>query len=257
MWRLLLELEPPASAAWNMSVDEALLAGVSRAGPTLRLYRFERPAASLGYRQPAPPWAQGAGARGLDLVRRASGGGTVLHAGDLTYAVAAPRAWPELPSGARASYAWVQDALLCGLSALGLAVAKARARRSAARAELCFAASTGAEIELCGRKLVGSAQRRTREGWLQHGSIRLADDSEWYARLLGARAPALAPLPPGLCAQDVAAALVRAFELRAGCALRAGELRLDEKAEAERRFERRQDTPLSVSGFPRTPGSLR
>ena len=53
-WRLLRD--PPGSAAWNMSVDEALLCHVEQAGPVLRLYRWERPGVSLGYRQPPPAW---------------------------------------------------------------------------------------------------------------------------------------------------------------------------------------------------------
>ena len=80
-WRLLLD--PPGSAARNMSVDEALLLCVRDARPVLRLYGWSRPSISLGYRQPEPAWLPRCQELGVDQVRRVSGGGTVLHAGDL------------------------------------------------------------------------------------------------------------------------------------------------------------------------------
>src|SRR2546425_12321855 len=51
-WRLLLD--PPASGAWNMAVDEVLLDGIAAgtAPPTLRFYGWTPPCLSLGYFQP-------------------------------------------------------------------------------------------------------------------------------------------------------------------------------------------------------------
>ena len=49
-WRLLLD--GPAAGAWNMGVDEALLASAAAGGlPTLRLYTWRGPWLSLGYGQ--------------------------------------------------------------------------------------------------------------------------------------------------------------------------------------------------------------
>ena len=201
-WRLLVD--PPAGAAWNMSVDEALLLEVQRTGRSvLRLYRWERPSLSLGYRQKAPPWLARAGPLGVEVVRRASGGGSVLHAGDLTYAVVAPVPAAGLPGDMRGSSRWIQALLLDGLRAAGIDAQPALPVPRAERADVCFAGSTGTEIDCAGAKLVGSAQRRTRWGFLQHGSIRLADDSALCATLFGehsVRAPApLAVSPARLC----------------------------------------------------------
>ena len=55
-WRILRD--GAGSAAWNMAVDEALLAKCRERGPVLRLYRWARPALSLGYAQPEPPWLE-------------------------------------------------------------------------------------------------------------------------------------------------------------------------------------------------------
>ena len=191
-WQLLLD--PPGSAAWNMSVDEALLECAAGGRPTLRLYTWDRPSLSLGYRQAPPAWLERCEQLQIPVVRRISGGGAVLHAGDLTYATVAPATAHELPVDLHGSYAWIRGVLLEGLRAAGLAVRPSRAEPGAERLGICFAGSTGLEIELEQTKLVGSAQRRTRWGFLQHGSIRLGGDAALCEALWG-EAP---PWPPDL-----------------------------------------------------------
>jgi len=242
-WRLLLD--PAGSAAWNMSVDEALLLHAREAGPTLRFYAWERPSLSLGYRQEVRQWLPRCRELGVDVVRRASGGGTVLHAGDLTYCVTAPVGCADLPEGLVASYAWIRNILLSGLRELGLEVEPGRGAAGADRSPLCFEASTGAEIELETVKLVGSAQRRTPWGFLQHGSLRLEDDSELYLKLFGLSPPLPVPsrrLPPG----EVVAALTRAFERALGRCPRPGRLSDAEDRESRMRQRRRGQDPLGV-----------
>jgi len=247
LWRLLRD--PPAAAPWNMSVDEALLACVRAGRATLRLYQFAAPAVTLGYRQAPPPWLARARAMGLDLARRPSGGGSVLHVGDLVYCVAAPRELCAVPRDARGAHGWVSKTLALALSSLGLAVEVARGERDGARSELCFAVSAADELELGGRKLVGSAQRRLRSGWLQHGSIRLRDDAPWYEALLGSAAPPRGSPPCGLEAETVAEAIVKAFEARLGCRLRMGALDAAELAAVELRELHRQAAPLATPTF--------
>ena len=202
-----------SDAGWNMSLDEALLETAER--PVLRLYRWRRPTASLGYRQPEPDWLGRAGELGVDVVRRCSGGGTVLHAGDLTYAVVVPRGCPDVPEGLACSYDWIRGRLIHGLQWAGLPVAASRAEPGADRAALCFAGATGNEIDLEARKLVGSAQRRTPWGLLQHGSIRLHDDRALYRQLTGSEPGPPADLPR-VEAGRVAAGIVAAFESATG-----------------------------------------
>ena len=197
-WRLLLD--PPASAAWNMSLDEALLECALEQPPTLRFYTWSEPSVSLGYRQAVPAWLERCERLSVPVVRRVSGGGAVLHAGDLTYAVITPLSVRELPGDLRGSYEWIRNVLVDGLRAAGLDVQPSCAETGAERLALCFAGATGLEIELERVKLVGSAQRRTRWGFLQHGSIRLADDSALYEALQSAgveltAVPAAAPTP--------------------------------------------------------------
>src|SRR3981189_824115 len=85
-WRLLLD--PPAGGAWNMAVDEVLLDGVAagEAPPTLRFYQWTPPCLSLGYFQAIDVVDfEGCRAHGVEVVRRPSGGRTILHDRELTY----------------------------------------------------------------------------------------------------------------------------------------------------------------------------
>jgi lipoate-protein ligase A len=250
-WRLLLD--PPGSGAWNMSVDEALLLHVGSAAPTLRFYRWHRPTVSLGYRQKDPAWLERARRLGLEVVRRVSGGGAVLHAGDLTYAVVAPADCADLPPDLPGSYAWIGAALLDGLRRAGLDAVPAPGLAEAGRLSVCFAGSMGLEIELQGRKLVGSAQRRTREGLLQHGSIRLVDDSSWYKALFSDATPpppALASVPP----KDLVPKLAEAFSDALQGRLAPGGLTPDECEAASTRREQRRRSPLYAPAlFSSTP----
>ncbi len=231
-----------------MSVDEALLVEAPASGPTLRLYGWRAPALSLGYRQAEPGWLSRSDALGVEVVRRVTGGGTVLHAGDLTYAVIAPPGTPELPDDLAGSYAWIRARLLEGLRRAGFAAHAARARSGAARLELCFAGATGFEVELDGQKLIGSAQRRAASGVLQHGSIRIADDSALYRALTG-DSPAPAP-PRGLDAEALRLALVSSFASALGRSLEAGALTPVERSRAEARLSQRTLDRLCAPGFP-------
>ena len=232
-----------------MSVDEALLETAQR--PTLRLYSWPRPAASLGYRQPAPDWLGRAAELGVDVVRRCSGGGTVLHAGDLTYAVVVPRGCPGVPEGLACSYDWIRRRLIEGLQRAGLPVSASHAVPAADRFALCFAAATGREIDLDAVKLVGSAQRRTAWGLLQHGSIRLRDDRELYRQLMGSEPGP----PPDLAAVDgerVAAGIVSAFESATGGAVPERALLSPEFERARWRAACRSAAPLTLPSLSRS-----
>lgn len=243
----------PGEAAWNMSVDEALLLEAAVSGPALRFYTWRAPSLSLGYRQAAPAWLARSGELGVEVVRRVTGGGAVLHAGDLTYAVIAPPGTRGLPDDLAGSYAWIRSRLLEALHAAGFAARAARARAGAERLDLCFAGATGYEVELGGRKLIGSAQRRTPFGLLQHGSIRIADDSALYRALTGS-APAPAP-PAGIDADVLREALLESFAGALGCPLEPALLSPAERTRAEahltqRRRDRLAAPALSLRRFP-------
>jgi lipoyl(octanoyl) transferase len=248
-WRLLRD--GPGDAAWNMSADEALLLHAAERGPALRLYSWREPSVSLGLRQAPPEWLHRCTPLGVEVVRRVTGGGAVLHAGDLTYAVVAPLSAGELPGDLRGSYEWIRRRLVAGLTLAGVAAEPARGRPGAERLELCFAGATGTEVELDGEKLVGSAQRRTRRAFLQHGSIRLADDAALYRALTGG-APA-APKPPPLALEALESALVASFAGALPAGLEPASLSPSERECALERTSLRRASPLLAPALALTP----
>jgi lipoyl(octanoyl) transferase len=166
--------------AENMAIDEALLSDADQTGRAyLRLYRWDPPCLSLGRNEPARArYDRSAVERlGWDVVRRPTGGRTVWHEHEVTYAVAAPVA---AFGGVRAAYYAIHERLAKALRTLGVQATLASARPAArppARPAACFAAAVGGEILVAGRKLVGSAQMRRGTAFLQHGSI-LLDGSQ-------------------------------------------------------------------------------
>jgi len=88
-----------------MAVDVALLERADRMGEAfLRLYRFDPPCLSLGRNEAAGGYDRAAIARrGVDVVRRPTGGAAVWHEHELTYAVAAPIATTPPSQDGRAS----------------------------------------------------------------------------------------------------------------------------------------------------------
>ena len=180
-WRLLHT--PAAPGYWNMAVDEAILETVGRgeALPTLRLYAWQPPCLSLGYAQPiADVDRPRLDALGWHLVRRPTGGRAILHTDELTYSVIAPPDEPRLAGGVLASYQCLAQALLLALRLLNLPVIAQEKYSSPGAPQstnpVCFEVPSNYEITAHGKKLVGSAQARRREGILQHGSLPLHGD---------------------------------------------------------------------------------
>lgn len=172
--------------AWDHTLALALPAGRG----IVRLYRWLRPTLSLGRHEPArgviDPARLADG--GVELVRRPTGGRTVLHYEELTYSVVAPL---RALGGAREGYARINRGLAEGLAALGLPVALAGAGRPVPPdGGACFREPAEGEVVAAGRKLVGSAQARIGQNLLQHGSILLQDDQ---ARVDGFRVGAPPP----------------------------------------------------------------
>lgn len=186
-WRLLLH-PTPTRGAWNMAVDEAILEACGRGNslPTLRLYAWDPACLSLGYAQLVSDVdLERLHARGWDLVRRPTGGRAVLHVDELTYSVIGPPDEPHLSGTVLESYNRLAAALVEALRLLSLPVEVQERAETPNRSPnpVCFEMPSTYEITVGGKKLVGSAQARRREGVLQHGSLPLTGD---LARILQA-----------------------------------------------------------------------
>ena len=165
-----------------MSTDVDLLVESARTGAQyLRLYRWDPPALSIGRNQPFSAAAY----PDVSVVRRPTGGKAVWHEHEVTYAVAAPiAAFGSL----RNAYCEIHTRILRALRSFGVEAHMA-AHRPAVRLSdgpaSCFALSVGGEILVGGRKLVGSAQVRRGDAFLQHGSILLAGSQQKVAGASG------------------------------------------------------------------------
>lgn len=190
-WRLIDS--PPAPGRFNMALDAALMEAVRDGGePVLRFYRWSPACLSLGRNQPAAGLydEDAIRGRGIEVVRRPTGGRAVLHDRELTYSVVMPEGTLGAP---RAAYATINQALVRGLRALGVDAALQPAsggRAAPPSISPCFREPAEGEVVVAGRKLVGSAQYREAGVTLQHGSLLLEGDQREVVELL------LEPSPP-------------------------------------------------------------
>jgi len=163
-----------------MAVDEFLFRSLADEPVTyLRFYGWERPTASLGFGQATVQVVDLEFCRrnGVDVVRRLTGGKLVLHDREVTYAVVSSDA-ETFTSTLGGSYLRISQGLVKGLEAFGLKpVLAAETPRDYVKGTMpCFSHPARNEIELDGRKIIGSAQKRIGDRFLQHGSIPLAGD---------------------------------------------------------------------------------
>jgi lipoyl(octanoyl) transferase len=157
---------------WNPFIGQSL--------PTLRLYAWQPACLSLGHAQPF----QKSIPRRLESPRlgcRPPPNRRSCHPAcdELTYSVIAPQSEPRVKGGVLESYLRLSQALLEALRILGLnpqANEITAAQNSKAPNPVCFEVPSNYEITVNGKKLIGSAQARRKDGLLQHGALPLYGD---------------------------------------------------------------------------------
>jgi len=260
-----------------MAVDEAILEAAGRGAvlPTLRLYAWQPPCLSLGYAQPVEDVdLEQLNSHSWDLTRRPTGGRAILHTDEITYSVCGPETEPRLSGGVLESYRALSQTLLDALRRLGLPVqvnqppektaAPPEAPGSMAKFQnpVCFEAPSSYEITLGGKKLVGSAQARRKEGVLQHGSLplhgdlrrilsvlRFADQAarEQVGERLLARATTVEGFTGARVSWDQAAqAFVQAFQESLNLHLEPQELSAGERSRAQQLLEQKYGQPAWI-----------
>jgi len=242
-WRLLVT--ESTDGATNMAIDEVLWRGrqAGTSPPTVRFFGWDPPTVSLGYGQPLDDSVDVAACRrlGVGLVRRPTGGSAIYHDGperELTYSVLADGTDLGGAGDLLETYRWIAVALLRGLRGLGaaaeiVAVPEAEGPTPA----FCFARTGRYEIEIGGKKVVGSAQRRQGTCFLQHGAVILGVDEPRLRTVFPTTRDPLATMTTLEAAlghrpkfEEVAVALERAFEEEHGLTLRPGGLSPEETA---------------------------
>lgn len=173
-----LLIDPPSPGPWNMAVDEVLWEAASDGQLSLRFYSWTPATLSLGYFQSWHDRRRHAASAGCPVVRRASGGGAIVHdddAHEVTYSVALPTA-----GRSRSVQTWLYEtmhrSLVMALSHWGIAARRFVGDPPPRRPEpfLCFQRHTEGDVLIEGHKVAGSAQRRSSGALLQHGSVLLS-----------------------------------------------------------------------------------
>jgi lipoate-protein ligase A len=189
-----------------MAVDAAILRAIEagEAPPTLRLYGWKPWCVSLGYFQKPERELDAAALRerGWDVVTRPTGGRAVLHTDELTYSILGGKSEAPWCASLATSYEAIGAAWAHALDGFGLDMVRGAPpdldNRGGGRnvgannhspvqnapAPPCFASSAKSELVFGNRKVVGSAQRRTREAFVQHGSIPVSPDHERLVEVL-------------------------------------------------------------------------
>jgi lipoate-protein ligase A len=182
-WRFVFTGEN--DAFFNMALEEAVLQSCQSGQtlPTLRLYLWKPPGVSMGYFQSLEKTVDLNKCRenNIDVVRRITGGRAVLHENEVTYSVCASvKEFPELGENISETYQKISFALLESLKTLkvfGEWVKPSRERiqvtENSDLSKPCFISNSRYEITVGEKKLIGSAQRRFQNSFIQHGSLPL------------------------------------------------------------------------------------
>lgn len=196
--------ETPRDGTSHMWLDASLLRLIDQAPvrtTVVRIYRWNRPTVSIGKHQKSHQAVNVAACvdKQIPIVRRPTGGRAVLHDDEVTYAIISndDRHFPLHNCGQL--YLSIAETLRTGLERLGIKVnlvpegGYSHDRGPLNRMKFpCFVTASRYELTSSGRKLAGSAQRRLKRSFLQHGSLPLRLNRELAALVLGVAPPLLA-----------------------------------------------------------------
>lgn len=167
--------DPPAPGPLNMARDEALLTCFDR--PALRLYGWQPPCLSLGLFQDYEQ-VQAQAPAGLPMVRRITGGGSIYHINELTYAVVGKLGENGFPDRLRDAYPLFHGQILQQLRIHGATLMRQPETvgdRRYHQEVRCFASPAADDlVNEDGSKALGSAGRNRDGHFLIHGSLKLA-----------------------------------------------------------------------------------
>jgi lipoate-protein ligase A len=179
----------PENAFFNMALDEAISESVRQKNspPTLRLYQWERPSVSIGYFQKISDIdAAYCMKNDYPVVRRLTGGRAILHDMELTYSLSSLHDSYPFNGNLLDNYKTISSALLSGLRSIGIEadMSFVKKRNNGHRDPACFKAASYGEVMVESRKIIGSAQKRYKNGFMQHGSILFSFNSRELCSVL-------------------------------------------------------------------------
>ncbi|PQO25842.1 lipoate--protein ligase family protein, partial [Blastopirellula marina] len=140
-----------------MAVDESLLESTADSQrATLRFYQWSEPTLSLGYFQKyADRWSHHE-SRDAACVRRASGGGAILHDAELTYSYCVPTADPRSTS-VTGLFDLFHQSLIVTLAELGVTASICGKPQKDPHGDpfLCFERRSSVDVIIDGYKVCG------------------------------------------------------------------------------------------------------
>ncbi len=218
-------------AALNMAIDEVLIQN-GQETPVLRLYGWRPAAVSIGYFQSMKEEVDldKCNQMGVDVVRRLTGGGAVLHEFELTYSFITK----EYPRNIMESYGWICEAVVMSLQRMGF--------------DARFVALN--DIVIAGKKVSGNAQTRRNGMLLQHGTLLLGVDvakmfsvlkvpSEKLRDKIIKDAKERVTSLPGITFDDLTLSLKTSFAIKLDAHLVAGSMSTEEIKRARRLAEQK------------------
>ncbi|MCP4156274.1 MAG: lipoate--protein ligase family protein [bacterium] len=221
-WFLIYD-KAPLSASQNMARDEYLfqLCQEIKIG-FFRLYSWEKPSFSFGVSQKITKAVntEFIEKNNYSYVRRLTGGKTVLHNHEITYSVASSEDIFYKDNDLYRSYMLISNVLVDAFHKLGIeAYLSAGSTPQLSKSNNpCFSFPTPNEIEIAGKKIIGSAQKRNNKALIQHGSIPLSMDFRLYADGSNSRAAIIERSMTTLSAvssktgKELAGALIESFQ---------------------------------------------
>ena len=182
------------SAYVNMAMDESVFRQLLVV-PTLRLYQWSRPAFSFGYFQKINEIIEISACqkRKIELVRRITGGGTVIHSRDVTFSLTIPKGWGYLPDGISSAHQAISEYIVNGLNKIGVEAYCSKISAISKKLNICLINPVKYDVMINGKKVMGIAQRRSKNATLYQGYLALDSPSEIIQPLIS-REPKVARL---------------------------------------------------------------
>jgi len=145
----------------NMAIDYAILkaVGSGEQPPTLRFYKWANPTITIGHFQSVESEVHldAAQKRGIDVIRRITGGGTVFHHLEITYSFVIPINHKKIPRDILQTFNSICSPIIKALIKMGVPAEYQPIN----------------DITAAGKKISGNAQVRKNGAILQHGTILL------------------------------------------------------------------------------------
>lgn len=161
----------------NMAIDEANLIYQDKDEIILRFFGWDPPSVSIGTFQKIQEInIDYLKEMNIPFVRRPTGGKGVYHDNELTYSIVIPKTHPLFELDIVESYKEISKVFIDSLKEFGIDAQLTK--KLGGENGFCFSSQNYYEVSVNGKKIIGSAQRRKKEGILQQGSIPIELDYE-------------------------------------------------------------------------------